>query len=55
MNAKERLLGRIAGKPVDRVPNMNIVMMFAARQMNLTYGKIVRDAKAAQPRHGNLL
>ena len=45
MNAKERLLGRIAGKPIDRVPNMNIVMMFAARQMNLTYGKIVRDAK----------
>ena len=45
MNARERLLNRIQGKVTDRVPNMNIVMMFAAREMGLTYGRIVRNAR----------
>ena len=45
MNARERLLNRIQGKETDRIPNMNIVMMFAAREMGLTYGQIVRNAR----------
>ena len=44
MNSRERLLNRIQGRKTDRIPNMNIVMMFAAREMGLTYGRIVRDA-----------
>ena len=31
MTPKERLLARIAGQPVDRIPNLNIVMLFALR------------------------
>ena len=45
MNARERILNRIRGKETDRVPNMNIVMMFAAREMGLSYGRIVRNAR----------
>ena len=44
VNSRERLLNRINGKATDRIPNMNIVMMFAAREMGLTYGRIVRNA-----------
>lgn len=28
MTPKERLLARIVGQPVDRIPNLNIVMLF---------------------------
>ena len=45
MNARERLLNRIQGKVTDRIPNMNIVMMFAAREMGQPYGRIVRNAR----------
>ena len=44
MNSLERLFNRIQGKPVDRVPNMNIVMQFA-RETGHTYGQVVRNAR----------
>ncbi|MGI5960005.1 MAG: uroporphyrinogen decarboxylase family protein [Massiliimalia sp.] len=43
MNSYERLFARMEGKPVDRLPNLNIVMMFAARQIGVPYGKYVTD------------
>ena len=43
MTPKERLLARIAGQPVDRIPNLNIVMLFAAQYAGHPYGKFCRD------------
>ena len=45
MNSYERMFNRIQGKPVDRVPNMNIVMQFAARDTDRSYGQVVRNAR----------
>ena len=45
MNSYERLINRIQGKPVDRIPNMNIVMQFAARETGHCYGQVVRNAR----------
>ena len=45
MNAYERMMNRIAGKPVDRVPNMNRVMFFAARETGNHYGEVIRNGK----------
>jgi hypothetical protein len=33
MNSKERVLARIKNQPVDRVPNLNILMFFAAKEI----------------------
>lgn len=38
-------MNRIQGKAVDRVPNMNIVMQFAARDVGLCYGQVVRNGR----------
>lgn len=38
-------MNRIQGKPVDRIPNMNIVMQFAARETGHCYGQVVRNAR----------
>ena len=46
MTSKERLFARLAGLTVDRVPNLNIVMMFAARHAKVPYGKFCRDYRA---------
>ncbi|MDD3242747.1 MAG: uroporphyrinogen decarboxylase family protein [Eubacteriales bacterium] len=43
MNSRERLFARMKGQPVDRLPNLNIVMMFGARQMGIPYGKALND------------
>lgn len=43
MNAYERLINRMDGKPVDRLPNMCLVMAFAAKQLGVPYGKYVTD------------
>lgn len=43
MNSYERLMNRMAGKPVDRLPNLNIVMMFAAKEIGIPFGKYVTD------------
>ena len=43
MNGRERVLGLISGRPVDRTPAMPITMMFAAKQIGATYGDYARD------------
>ncbi len=45
MTGKERVLRRIAGQPVDRVPNLNIMMQFAAKEIGVTYRDYCTDYK----------
>lgn len=45
MNALERIMNRIEGRPVDRPPNMNIVMLFAARETGYHYGQVIRNGR----------
>lgn len=35
MNAKQRLYARLSGKSVDRIPNLNITMLFAAQHTGI--------------------
>jgi uroporphyrinogen decarboxylase len=37
MNSKERLFAKLAGKKTDRLPNLNIMMQFAAREIGVQY------------------
>ncbi len=43
MTPYERLYAMLEGKPVDRLPNLNIVMFFAARHINRPYGEFCTD------------
>lgn len=43
MTPKERVLARLAGKPVDRVPNFNILMAFAAKYIGRTMDEFCAD------------
>jgi len=43
MNQYERVMNRIEGKPVDRIPNTNIIMQFAAREIGVKYGIYATD------------
>lgn len=43
MNSKERVENRLSRKPVDKVPNLNILMQFAARYINVAYSKYCTD------------
>ena len=43
MTGKERILNLLAGKPVDRIPNMPITMMFAADTLGVSYREYVSD------------
>lgn len=43
MNSIERVDARLSGKPVDRAPNLNIIMQFAARYIDVNYGKYCTD------------
>ncbi|MDP4092979.1 MAG: uroporphyrinogen decarboxylase family protein [Bacillota bacterium] len=43
MNAKERVYAQMEGRPVDRIPNLSLIMQFAARYINVPYGKYVTD------------
>ena len=43
MTSLERLNARLAGKPVDKIPNMNIVMAVAAREAGASYREFVTD------------
>lgn len=43
MNSYERVMNRFEGKPVDRLPNFSLVMMFAAKQLGVTFGEYVSD------------
>lgn len=46
MTPKERLFARLQGKEVDKIPNLNIVMQFAARFTNTPYSEFVTDYRA---------
>jgi len=43
MTPKERVMNRLAGKPVDKIPNLNIVMSFAAKYAGVKYGEFCTD------------
>ena len=43
MNSFERVMNRLQGKPVDRIPNLSIVMMFAAKELGVTYSQCCSD------------
>lgn len=43
MTSYERVMNRLEGKPVDKIPNMNIVMDFAAQQVGASLGEFVTD------------
>lgn len=39
MTPRERVLNRLEGKPVDKIPNFNIVMQFAAKLIDVPYSE----------------
>jgi MtaA/CmuA family methyltransferase len=43
MTPRRRVYARLAGEPVDRVPNLCILMTFAARHTGVTYDRYVSD------------
>jgi MtaA/CmuA family methyltransferase len=43
MNSMERVEKRLRREPVDRVPNLNIIMQFAAKYIGVPYGKYCTD------------
>jgi len=43
MNSRERLNARLEGKPVDKIPNMNIVMSLVAKMAGVTFREYVQD------------
>lgn len=45
MTSYERVMNRLEGKPVDKIPNMNIVMAFAAKQIGASLKEFVLNYK----------
>ncbi len=43
MNGHQRILGVLEGRPVDRLPQMPITMMFAGAQLGVPYGRYATD------------
>ena len=43
LTPKERVNYRLANQPVDRIPNLCILMTFAAKRFGCTYDKYVQD------------
>ena len=43
MNSLERVNARLQGNPVDKIPNLNIVMSLVAKQAGATYKEYVSD------------
>lgn len=43
MNSYERVMNRLAGKPVDYLPNLSLTMMFAAKEIGVTFGEFCSD------------
>lgn len=43
MNSYERLYRRMNGENIDQLPNMCLIMTFAAKQIGVPYGKYVSD------------
>ena len=53
MTSLERVNARLAGKPVDKIPNMNIFMSIIAREAGVSYSKYVQDYRKLA--EGNLI
>ena len=53
MTSLERLNARLAGKPVDKIPNMNIFMHITAREASVSYSGYVQDYRKLV--EGNLI
>jgi MtaA/CmuA family methyltransferase len=53
MNSYERVKNRLKGDPVDKIPNLNIIMTFAAKYAGVSYKKYVTDYKVLV--EGNVL
>ena len=43
MNSYARVMNRLNGKPMDRIPNLSIVMLFAAKDLGVSYSDCCRD------------
>lgn len=43
MNSYERVFKRLKGQEVDKIPNLNIIMTFAAKFIDVPYNKYVKD------------
>ena len=43
MSPRERVFARLEGKPVDRIPNLSIIMTFAAKRIGVPYDRYVQD------------
>ena len=53
MNSKERVFARINNQPVDRIPNLNILMFFAAKEIGVPYADYCQDYRKLV--HGNIV
>ena len=53
MNSRERLYARMAGKPVDKIPNMNLAMGLVAKVTGATYREYTQDYRKLV--EGNLI
>ena len=51
MTPYDRTYRRLAGEPVDRLPNQNILMGFAARYIGSTYDRMVQDYRVLVEGH----
>lgn len=53
MNSRERVYARLAGKPVDKIPNMNLYMHIVAREAGASYREFVQNYRKLA--EGNLI
>ena len=53
MTSKERLYARINNQQVDRIPNLNILMLFAAKEIGVPYSEFCQDYRKLV--HGNIV
>ncbi|MDR2478586.1 MAG: uroporphyrinogen decarboxylase family protein [Treponema sp.] len=53
MTPMERLNARLAGKPVDKIPNMNLFMYIVAREAGVSYSEYAQDYRKLV--EGNLI
>jgi len=53
MTSKERVYARINNRPVDRIPNLNILMFFAAKEIGVPYSEYCQDYRKLV--HGNIV
>lgn len=43
MNSYERVMNRLAGRPVDQIPNLSLIMTFGAKQLGVKFGEYVTN------------